>query len=73
MRRWRDVRLVEMSSGGSPARLRRRRPAPATAQDLGEGPLEFATRAGVDERVEAAVAVAQPEAAGKQRRRDVAR
>lgn len=65
------MRLVEMSSDG-PARLRRR-PAPATAEDLGEGPLEFATRAGVDERVEAAVAVAQPEAAGKQWRWDVAR
>jgi hypothetical protein len=49
------VRLVEVSSG-DPAL--RRRPAPTAAEDLGEGPLEFTTGAGVDERVETAVAVA---------------
>lgn len=42
---------------------RRRRPRPTPAQDLGEGPLKLATRARVDERVEAAVAVAEPKAA----------
>ena len=47
--------------------------SPSAAEDLGEGALEFATGAGVDERVEAAVAIAEPEAAGEERRRNAAR
>ena len=46
--------------------------SPATAEDLGEGPLELATCAGVDEGIKAAVAVAQPKAEREERLGDAA-
>ena len=49
---------------------RRLRLEPSAAQDLGEGPFELSAGAGVDEWVDAAVAVAQPKAAGEERLRD---
>lgn len=59
--------VVDVPSAGST-----RSPSSA-AQDLGEGAFELATGTGVDERIEAAVAVAEPEAAGEERRRNAAR
>ena len=43
------------------------------AQDFGEGPFEFPTGAGVNERIQRAVAVAQPETAAEQRLRHTRR
>lgn len=44
----------------------------STAKNFRECPFEFAAGAGVDERIQAAVAIAQPKTTGKQRRWDVA-
>lgn len=59
--------VVDAPSGSAAGR------ASPSAQDLGEGTLELAAGAGVDERIEAAIAVAQPEAAREERRRNAAR